>query len=220
MQVGGLTRPPPGHVIDFSGGGGRTVEEQFVHNVVWDMSRDEWNRGGISLKELLTKGLVEEVECECDKCEATTTSRYKYTTTTRSPNKLIINLNRSVNMVDRDTANDRYYLHDADNGRDILTFPITCPRVLEYTIKTLNILELFDERIVRYNLQGVICMQIQEVSPSVKCHYVCHCINQDDKWVHYDDYVSKDSTLFDDNQDEFVSESVVALFYKRMTNVV
>ena len=75
------------------------------------------------------------------------------------------------------------------------------------------------KRIDEFHLQGVIQSIIQEEPPSVKYHYDYHCVDEEGKWVHYNDDVSKDSNLFNKNQDEFESNSVAALFYKRMTNV-
>ena len=47
----------------------------------------------------------------------------------------------------------------------------------------------------------------------------CHCVNEEGKWVHYDDYVSKDSDLIKDDEEVFDSNSVCGLFYKRLNNV-
>ena len=118
-------------------------------------------------------------------------------------------------------ANKTYYVHDQENSRDLITYPVICPRVLQYKIKAWNEerKKVFVKRTDEFHLQGVIQSIIQEESPSVKYHYDCHCINEEGKWIHYDDYASKDSNLFDRNQDEFESNSVAALFYKRMTNV-
>ena len=200
-----------------------TVEKEHIHKVIWDMTQEEWNRGNITLNELLKKGHVEDIECECDRCEATTT-RYKVTTVSKAPTRLLIHLNRAVNMLDRNVANAAYYVHDEENYRDLITYPVTFPRVLEYNIKTLNNInsdnsDLFQERNVQYSLQGVICVKIQQHIPDIKCHYNCHCLNEDGIWVHYDDYESKDSELIDEVQDQFQSDTVTALFYKRMSNI-
>ena len=118
-------------------------------------------------------------------------------------------------------ANAAYYVRDQENGRDLITYPVICPRVLQYKIKAWNEerKKVFVKRTDEFHLQGVIQSIIQEDPPSVKYHFDCYCINEEGKWIHYDDYASKDSNLFDRNQDEFESDSVAALFYKRMTNV-
>ena len=198
-----------------------TRQKQIYHQVVWDMSQQEWNRGKISLKELLRKGTRENIECECDHCQ-TTTTQLSCTTILESPQQILyINLNRSLNGFDRSVANKAYYVHDQENGRDLITYPVICPRVLQYKIKAWNEerKKVFVKRTDEFHLQGVIQSIIQEDPPSVKYHFDCHCINEEGKWIHYNDYESKDSKLFDRNQDEFESDSVTALFYKRMTNV-
>lgn len=196
-----------------------STNEQAFHSVVWDMSQEEWNRGNISLNELLKKGQSETMCCECDVCERNT-MKSRTTVISKSPQRLFINLNRATRL-DRNVANALYFVHDEETLQDIITYPVTCPRVLEYSVKTAdcnNTITPFHERTVRYSLQGVACVTVQEETPNVKCHYVCHCIDDEGKWVHYDDYISKESDLFNENQDEFVSNSVAALFYKRMTN--
>ena len=191
------------------------------HQVSWLMSQEEWNRGKIPLKTLLEKVPFDTMECECDRCQ-TTTKRKEYTAISESPQQLLyINVCRSSNMVDRSVANKAYYVHDKENGRDLVTYTLICPRVLQYKTKA------YDEKkrkvVVKRNdefhLQGVIRSIIQEEPPSAKYHFDCHCINEEGKWIHYDDYESKDSNLFDKNQDEFESNSVAALFYKRISNV-
>ena len=193
--------------------------QQASHSVVWDMSQEEWDRGNISLNELLKKGQSETRFGDCEFCQENTMKR-RTTVISKSPQRLFINLNRATRL-DRDVANAQYFIHDEETLQDIITYPVTCPRVLEYSVKTVsceNSTTPFHERTVRYSLQGVACVIIQQEHPNVQCHYVCHCIDDKGKWVHYDDYISKESDLFKENQDEFVSNSVAALFYKRMTN--
>ena len=47
----------------------------------------------------------------------------------------------------------------------------------------------------------------------------CHCKNEEGTWVYYDDYITKESKLFKDDQEVFDSTTVCGLFYKRIYNV-
>ena len=203
-------------------GQGRVKLEQvdkLAHTIIWDMTQDEWNRGKISLKELLTKGTCEINRCQCDICQCET-MRAKRMTITRAPEKLLINLNRAVNMLDRNVANSTYFVHDESNHIDIITYPVTCPLTLQYEVSDYDENNgVFSNRKVGYSLQGVICVTIQSEEP-LKTHYDCHCLNEEGKWVHYDEYISQDSTLFDTNPTEFESSTVAALLYKQNVIVI
>ena len=193
-----------------------SLQNEMIRNVNWDMTREEWNEGKISLDHLLKKGTVNSLEYRCDQCQ-TTTTHSTITTATSAPLRLFINISRRVNMLDRDVANAAYFIHDAENHSDVITYTVTCPKVLEYNVKVVDDNQ-FHDRQVRYSLLGVICVTIQEEEP-LKCHYDCHCVNEEGKWVHYDDYVSKDSDLIKDDEEVFDSNSVCGLFYKRLNNV-
>ena len=49
-----------------------TRNKQIYHQVVWEMSQEEWNRGKISLNKLLKKGTHENMVCTCDHCQTKT----------------------------------------------------------------------------------------------------------------------------------------------------
>ena len=70
---------------------------------------------------------------------------------------------------------------------------------------------------VIYLLKGIIILVLQSRNPA-KCHYLCDCLNENNKWIRYDDYLTKNSDSMNDKQD-FESTTACAFFYKKMISV-
>lgn len=184
---------------------------QFL-SLEWNLTKEQWAEGKVSLHELITTTWTQSnIQCDCTTCKQRTMQK-RLTSMKTSPESLIFFINRK-STIEHDVADARYFEDVFDDGFSyLINLNVTFPKELRMTM-----VDETGETEVIYLLKGIIILVLQSRNPA-KCHYLCDCLNENNKWIRYDDYLTKNSDSMNDKQD-FESTTACAFFYKKMISV-